>query len=69
MKKVWKIISIVALVCLLLGIALMAVGFFTGGSPVTIEDHGCLNEYAARLQYNWKVLQQDVQNLLQSWGL
>ena len=69
MKKVWKIISIIALVCLLLGIALVAVGFFTGGSPVTIEEHGCMNEYAARLQYNWTLLQQDVQNLLKSLGL
>jgi hypothetical protein len=69
MKKVWKIISIIALVCLLLGIVLVAVGFFTGGSPVTIEEHGCMNEYAARLQYNWTLLQQDVQNLLKSLGL
>jgi hypothetical protein len=69
MRKVWKVVGIVALVCLLLGVALVAAGFFTGGSPVTIQSHGSLNDYSARLQYNWKMLQQDLQNILLSWGL
>ena len=39
MKKVWKIFGILALVCLVLGVALTAAGFFAGSSPVTIETH------------------------------
>ena len=58
MKKVWKIFGILALVCLVLGVALTAAGFFAGSSPVTIETHlpgasagGCSAPWAARCRH------------------
>lgn len=63
MKRVWKIFYLLALVCLLLGVALTAAGFFAGSSPVTVANHGALDEYFVRLQYNWQVFMSDVAGL------
>ena len=56
MKKAWRIVSAVALLCLVIGIAGIGVGFFTGSSPVTIQNHGNLDEYFLRLSANWDIL-------------
>ena len=57
MKKLWRITGALILICLLLGIGLLAAGFFTGGSPVTVKNHGCLTEFSQRLAYNRGVLE------------
>ena len=69
MHKVWRIVSAVALICLVVGIMGIGVGFFTGSSPVTIESHGSLTEYIHRLQINWGYLQEDVSSFLSYFGL
>ena len=56
MKKAWRIVCALALGCLALGLLLAAVGFFTGGSPVSIMNHGSLDEFFERLRINWGVL-------------
>lgn len=56
-KRFWRIVSLAALLCLVVGILGIGVGFFTGSSPVTIQNHGSLTEYMERLTYNWKILQ------------
>ena len=63
MKKVWKIFGILALVCLVRGVALTAAGFFAGSSPVTIETHGSLDEYFVRLNTNWQIFLRDLASL------
>lgn len=60
MKRVWKIFALLALVCLLLGVALTAAGFFAGSSPVSVVNHGCLDEYFVRLETNWQVFLRDL---------
>lgn len=69
MRKVWHIVSAVALICMLLGIAGAAVGFFTGSSPVALQNHGNLVEYVDRLNVNWEILRKDVSALLATLGL
>ena len=58
MNKVWRIACITAIFCLLVGLIGIGVGFFTGGSPVTIQNHGGLTEYIERLTVNWNILRQ-----------
>ena len=58
MNKAWRIASIAALICLVVGLLGVGVGFFTGSSPVTIQNHGSLAEYAERLSVNWSVFRQ-----------
>lgn len=60
MNKVWRIVSAVALICLVVGIMGIGVGFFTGSSPTVIQTHGSLTEYIERLQINWGYLQEDI---------
>ena len=56
MSKFWRVISGVALVCLVIGILGIGVGFFMGSSPVAIRNHGSLTEYIERLRINWDIL-------------
>lgn len=63
MKRVWKIFALLALVCLLLAVGLTAAGFFAGSSPVTVMNHGSLDEYFVRLETNWNVLLRDLGSL------
>lgn len=58
MHKTWRIISAVALLFLVIGLLGVGVGFFTGSSPVAIQNHGNLTEYMERLTYNWGILRQ-----------
>lgn len=58
MNKAWRIVSVIALLCLLVGILCVGVGFFTGSSPVVIQNHGALAEYAERLSINWSIFKQ-----------
>ena len=69
MNKAWRIVSAVALVFLVVGIMGIGVGFFTGSSPVVIQNHGSLTEYLERLRINWGYLLADVSYLLRSLGL
>ena len=70
MRKGWRIVSGIALVCFLLGVMAIGVGFFTGSSPTALQAHGHLTEYSARLSQNWLILQRDIDSLRQSlWGL
>ena len=69
MNKAWRIVSAVALVFLVVGIMGIGVGFFTGSSPVVIQNHGSLTEYLERLRINWGYLLEDVSYLLRSLGL
>ena len=64
MKKAWKIFGTAALVCLLLGVVLIAAAFFMGSSPVVLREHGSLDEYFVRLATNWKVFNADLHSLL-----
>ena len=68
MSKAWRIVSAIALVFLVVGIVGVGVGFFTGSSPVVIQNHGNLTEYIRRLQINWDVLQNGVRDLLAYFG-
>lgn len=56
MKKAWRIVCALALGCMALGLLLVAVGFFTGGSPASIINHGSLDGFFERLEINWNVL-------------
>ena len=69
MRKVWHVVSIVALFCFLLGILGIGVGFFTGSSPSAIQAHGHLAQYGERLAINWAILQRDFGQLLGWFGL
>jgi len=69
MRKAWRIVSAIALVFLVVGIMGVGVGFFTGSSPVVIQNHGNLTEYFRRLQINWDILQADLRGILVWFGL
>ena len=69
MRKAWRVVSAVALICLVVGIMGIGVGFFTGSSPTVIETHGSLTGYFERLQINWNYLQEDVRDILAVIGL
>lgn len=69
MNKAWRIVSALALLCLVIGIAGIGIGFFTGSSPVIIQNHGSLAEYAQRLEMNWTILQNYITQLLAMFGL
>jgi hypothetical protein len=69
MNKAWRIVSGIALLCLVIGVVGIGVGFFTGSSPVIIQNHGSLTEYAQRLETNWAIVQQNFSSLLASLGL
>ena len=56
MRKGWHIVSGIAMICVLLGIAGIGVGFFTGGSPTAIQNHGGLTGYVERLMMNWDII-------------
>lgn len=56
MNKLWHFIGTLALVCLVIGIIAVGVGFFTGSSPVAIQNHGELTEYLQRLAVNRDIL-------------
>lgn len=63
MRKGWRIVSGIALVCFLIGVMAIGVGFFTGSSPTALQAHGHLTEYNARLAQNWLILQRDIDAL------
>ena len=69
MHKAWRIVSAMALVFLVVGIMGVGVGFFTGSSPVVIQNHGNLTEYVRRLQMNWDILQTNWRGILAYFGL
>ena len=69
MNKAWRIVSAVALICLIVGIMGIGVGFFTGSSPVAIQNHGSLTEYFERLEINAGILREEVGYLLAFFGL
>lgn len=69
MNKIWRIVSGIALLCLVLGIAGIGIGFFSGSSPVLLQEHGNLTEYIQRLQINWTIFRQNIANLLAVFGL
>ena len=69
MHKAWRVVSGIALVCLIIGIVGLGVGFFTGSSPVTIQNHGSLTEYIQRLEMNRDILLESLRNLLAGFGL
>ncbi len=69
MNKVWRTVSAVALICLIVGIMGIGVGFFTGSSPVILQNHGSLTEYLHRLEINYGILTEDVGSLLAFLGL
>lgn len=69
MRKGWRFITSIALICFLLGVAGIGVGFFTGSSPTALQAHGHLTEYSERLALNWDILKQDMANLLAFLGL
>jgi hypothetical protein len=69
MNKAWRIVSGIALLCLVIGVVGIGVGFFTGSSPVVIQSHGSLTEYGQRLQTNWRILQDNFAGLLAAFGL
>ncbi len=69
MRKAWRIVSAIALICLIVGIMGVGVGFFTGSSPVVIQNHGSLTEYFSRLQLNWGYFLEDLQSLMAWLGL
>lgn len=68
MRKAWHIVSGLALMCMLLGVVGVAVGFFTGSSPVALQNHGNLSEYTQRLSLNWSILRHDAAALLAALG-
>ena len=66
MRRGWRVVSGIALVCLLVGIVAVGVGFFTGSSPTALRAHGHLTEYGQRLNTNWVILKRDIAALRQS---
>jgi len=58
-----------ALVFLVVGIMGVGVGFFTGSSPVVIQNHGNLTEYIRRLQINRDILLNGFRGMLAWLGL
>ena len=66
MRKGWRIVSAIALICFLVGVAGIGIGFFTGSSPTALQAHGNLSQYGERLSANWAILQQDFAALRQT---
>ena len=66
MRKLWHIVSAVALICFLLGVAAIGVAFFTGSSPSALQAHGQLAQYGQRLALNWDILKADFESVRQS---
>lgn len=66
MRRGWRVITGIALVCFLLGVVAVAVGFFTGSSPTALRAHGSLTEYGQRLSTNWAILQRDLEGIRQT---
>ena len=66
MRKGWHIVTGIALICFLIGVVAIGVGFFTGSSPTALQAHGNLTEYAARLTTNWAILKRDLSVLGQA---
>lgn len=56
MRKGWHIVSGLALMCFLLGLVGIGVGFFTGSSPTALQNHGHLAQYIERLSMNWDII-------------
>ena len=69
MRKLWRVVTGIALVCLVVGILAVGLGFFMGSSPVAIGEHGNLNEYIARLEANRAVLLQMWDDFLYYFGI
>lgn len=69
MNKLWRVVSGIVLLCLVAGIVCIGIGFFTGSSPVVIQQHGNLVEYTQRLEMNWAILQDYIAQLLGIFGL
>lgn len=66
MRRGWRIITGIALVCFLVGVVAVGVGFFTGSSPTALRAHGSLTEYSQRLSTNWAILKQDLEGVRQT---
>lgn len=66
MRKGWRIVSGIALICFLVGVMGVGVGLFTGSSPTALQAHGYLTEYGKRLTANWNILRQDLEGIRQS---
>ena len=66
MRRGWRVVSGIALVLFLVGVVIVAVGFFTGSSPSALLAHGHLTEYGQRLSTNWAILKQDLAGIRQS---
>lgn len=56
MNKAWRFVSGVVLLCLVAGLVCIGIGFFTGSSPVVIQEHGNLAGYFQRLEMNRAIL-------------
>ena len=69
MNKIWRVVSIIALLCLVIGILGVGVGFFMGSSPSVLESHGSLPEYLERLEINKNVAVDLARMLLARFGL
>ena len=69
MRKAWRIVSAIALVFIIVGIMGVGVGFFTGSSPIVIQNHGNLTEYLRRLQMNRDILLTNLRSILAYFGL
>ena len=69
MNKIWRVVSSIVLLCLVAGIACIGIGFFTGSSPVVIQEHGNLTGYIHRLEMNRAILLGYVQPILAFFGL
>lgn len=69
MNKIWRIVSGIVLLCLVAGIVCIGIGFFTGSSPVVIQQHGNLTEYTRRLEMNWIILQNYIAQFRTMFGL
>lgn len=69
MNKIWRVVSAIVLLCLVVGIAGIGIGFFTGSSPVTIQNHGSLTEYIHRLELNRDILQNYIAQFMGYFGL
>lgn len=69
MSKAWRAVSVIVLLCLIVGVVGIGVGFFTGSSPVIIQNHGAITEYLERLQINRDILMEGVRNFLAGFGV
>ena len=69
MSKAWRVVSAVALLCLVIGILGVGVGFFMGSSPSVIQSHGSLTEYISRLQINRDAAVELARTFLARFGL